>query len=932
METIKQSASLLLVLILLFSCFAPVVPVSAEELPDSEPPQASAAAPPGEKIPESTAETISDPTVEQEETIAETEPTEPLIPETQPPIQETNPEEQTTFTLASFLESCNASISIDFLDGFAVREGTQLEVSEAELDTKTLAACMEASGMSSIVKSCGFTLGIPNTEFEGISFQTKIYFNQSSFPALNGKCVSVVQIYPDGRMKRLEASSFVEEKRLQELAFSVENFTHGTQFVILASDHPTVLVAHSIWGVYAVQGYQNISVGQASRLHDVTYHYVDDPSTPGYCLEPHKTFGYATGGGASSSTVGISSWGSQHGDTVWSGLNENQRKAIGLIAMLGLNQNTFDWGSHSSSGTSVLNPVNPNQCSFAAAQIMIWEVVGGWRSFPNPSVCYDSRVIDNFDRGNVRSAYDALNGKIRAWEQTTIGRRLSVENSRYRLSWVTSRDQVVLTVTQFAYETLVPPTGNIRVSKNVRGSGSVQNWKFELYRSRANADSAAGPVMSAYTNSQGVATFYNVNNGTCYIREAPASRQDRVNATGWGLSSSVLQGTVNGSNISVGTITNTAPAGAIRVKKSLDSSNTAGKLNGWIFQVSGSRNFSSITTTIATDANGEGTTGKVLSPGTYYVREAPMDQQKRSDKANFQLDNRVVTVTISGSETVLADNGTGVTANNVELGAIRIRKGVVGTGAKPETLKGWLFDVYLGEKKVGQITTGADGYGICEKLVPGEYTVREAPMAEQTRVDKTMWLQSSSPVHVTVAAGVTVDALQDSGYTAQNCYGKQLTIQKVNPQGEALAGAKFLLEWSEDGALWKPVSKVDVIAPGSCTSGDLEEGGCITTGDTGKALFSGLCPTVRYRISEMATPNGYQLLKEPILVETLMEAQNYEAVYRVVDTYEFTLPRTGSVQLIVLTMTTALLMTGGGCCWISAYAQRKMTKKKGFEK
>ena len=633
METIKRSASLLLVLILLFSCFAPVLPVSAEELSDSEPPQASAAAPPGEKIPESTAETTSDPTVAQEETIAETEPTEPLIPETQPPTQETNPEEQTTSTLASFLESCNASISIDFLEGFAVREGTQLEVSETELDTKTLAACMEAAGMSSIVKSCGFTLGIPNTEFEEISFQTKIYFNQSSFPALNGKCVSVVQIYPDGRMKRLEASSFVEEKRLQELAFSVEKFTHGTQFVFLASDHPTVLVAHSIWGVYAVQGYQNISVGQASRLRDVTYHYVDDPSTPGYCLEPHKTFGYATGGGASSSTVGISNWGSQHGDTVWSGLNENQRKAIGLIAMLGLNQNTFDWGSHSSSGTSVLNPVNPNQCSFAAAQIMIWEVVGGWRSFPNPSVCYDSRVIDNFDRGNVRSAYDALNGKIRAWEQTTTGRRLSVENSRYRLSWVTSRDQVVLTVTQFAYETLVPPTGNISVSKNVRGSGSVQNWKFELYRSRANADSAAGPVMSAYTNSRGVATFYNVNNGTYYIREAPASRQDRVNAAGWGLSSSVLQGTVNGSNINVGTITNTAPAGAIRVKKSLDSSDMAGKLNGWIFQVSGSQNFSSITTTIATDASGEGVTEKVLSPGTYYVREAPKDELRAAMEA-----------------------------------------------------------------------------------------------------------------------------------------------------------------------------------------------------------------------------------------------------------------------------------------------------------
>ena len=137
-----------------------------------------------------------------------------------------------------------------------------------------------------------------------------------------------------------------------------------------------------------------------------------------------------------------------------------------------------------------------------------------------------------------------------------------------------------------------------------------------------------------------------------------------------------------------------------------------------------------------------------------------------------------------------------------------------------------------------------------------------------------------------------------------------IRVQKVNPNDEALPGAKFLLEWSEDGTSWKPVTKSETILAGGCSSEGLDDSGCITTDNSGMAIFSGLSPMVRYRISEVATPNGYQLLKEPILVDKLTPEQNYEAAYRVVESFLFNLPKTGASDLLYLPICIAFAFTG----------------------
>ena len=185
MQTIKRTAAIFLVLMLVLSCFAPVLTASASEPPGSAPAQTAATSPgeddpPPETATEANAETTEPPP----ETTAATEQTAPPTTETTSPTVETLPPRQMVSTLASFLESRDASISITFSDGFQVEAGTQLEVSGLELDDDALTACMETAGFLNILDCCVLNLDIPDADWNGVSFEMKVYFNSSSFRAL----------------------------------------------------------------------------------------------------------------------------------------------------------------------------------------------------------------------------------------------------------------------------------------------------------------------------------------------------------------------------------------------------------------------------------------------------------------------------------------------------------------------------------------------------------------------------------------------------------------------------------------------------------------------------------------------------------------------------------------------------------------------------
>lgn len=1391
MQTIKRAAVILLVLTLVLSCFSPVIAVSAETGPASTSTVANLNVS-GDATSETTAAGTTPSTAVTEETEPPQAPTEtiPVIETTAPvvttvPTETTAPEENTevtnvtevteatqseTNTLSGHLDSKDADISVLLLDQM-VSEGTVLNVQEATLDNETMKTVMSKLNLLVLLDYLAFDMDVADASVSG-KLSVTVTFPTPSIRALDSGSVYVAEIKSDGSIHLVGNADTVvnNDRKIEKIIFTTAGLS-GSRFVILTSDRP-MLLGFQTYPEYTVRATYGRYPGIGDSQGGLTYHCwsangTPSASKPAVCLDSNRLFGSGDNTFSYEIVNSVNDNGDRSPTQSWKNLSQSKRELLMLLCFYGLS----DW----SPSSRFIEDIRSGN-TFAAMQLVAWEWINGVEDGT-----YTSRYNDTVQdiAGQLRSLCYSNPDNIdctTSYVYIIWPNAQKIYNGRY--VW----GQALIACHTVNYK---PTAGSLKVNKAISGNGSIANWRMELYTSQSAANSGTGFTAAAYTNSNGVATFSDLNPGTYYVREAPAERQDRVSVTGWTLSTTVLSAVVkSGDTVNAGTITNLAPSGEITVVKAVTSQNPAGKKDGWVFQVATDSGFSNIVKTITTDASGRGSTGKVLAPGTYYVREAPLANQTRGDKGNFQLDGSVITVTITGSETVLANNGTGVSANNVELsaitvkkavtsssttgkldgwvfqiasdsgfanivktlttdasgfastgitlspgtyyvreaplahqtrsdkdnfildsqsvvtvtvqagetkaalytdsatavnvekGMIRVRKGVSGTDASAANLSGWLFYAYdSGKEVVAQITTGADGYGTSGRLAPGQYTVQEAPMEEQPRGDKAMWSQDAPPVTVTVTAGSTVDAIQDSGYTAQNQYGKRLSIQKtfrceeqtasqlsgnamyslagaeyniivddevvetlvtnaegkatsaksypigtsgtlveitapagflldstpveftipasgdyvvevsddptfdpatqsfqktdsqtgtaqggatfagaifrwdyydntdwsgdpvrtwyfvtdengayayrpesldsnsesselyvdangvpnlplgslkvteitapagydlmpvlyatitqksnggiadfdwtdeslqnivsssegittaaepqdkttlgslfiqkvdkgtggatpneasfagceftiynrsagpvkvgdhavaqpgevcyvltvdeigaastenifpigtyevketkgndfyqcntewsetftitgeeanpqvsvscenemhpasiqvqkVNPNDEALPGAKFLLEWSEDGTSWKPVTKSETILAGGCSSEGLDDSGCITTDNSGMAEFTGLFPMVQYRISEVATPNGYQLLKEPILVEKLTPEQNYEAAYRVVDNYVFNLPKTGASDFLYLPICIAFAFTG----------------------
>lgn len=109
-----------------------------------------------------------------------------------------------------------------------------------------------------------------------------------------------------------------------------------------------------------------------------------------------------------------------------------------------------------------------------------------------------------------------------------------------------------------------------------------------------------------------------------------------------------------------------------------------------------------------------------------------------------------------------------------------------------------------------------------------------------------------------------------------------VSVRKITPDGTALNDVSFLLQYSVDGGTaWSPVrarKETNPISVGSCTSAGISDG-VLTTGEDGKVTFSGLQVknqnvTVLYRITEVRTKDGFQLLGEPLFEGSLPQDVN----------------------------------------------------------
>jgi uncharacterized surface anchored protein len=407
-------------------------------------------------------------------------------------------------------------------------------------------------------------------------------------------------------------------------------------------------------------------------------------------------------------------------------------------------------------------------------------------------------------------------------------------------------------------------TGYCKIVKKTNTGKNLAGWKFDLYTDGALTKKVSGSPFT--TGDDGVITV-ELAPGTYWCQEVDESSK----YPDWNFDTSVKKITIKSNETASVTYTNTHYGYAKLVKRT----NTGSSLSGWKINVytdeACTKPISGSPFTTAAD----GTISVRLAPGDYWCREV----DESSKYPDWIFDTSVKKVTVKAGQTA------SVTFSNTRLGRVKLIKVIPDGGP----LGGWVFDVYRKSdgSLVGSFTSGEDGTILSGYLQPGEYEIYE-----QIPEDSLYFCETPNPQTVTIVAGETAEVtftnrLKDA----------EILVYKIDPQGAPMAGAEFLLEWSEDGVTWAPVTYTDseYVAKGTCTSEGLVDGK-LESGRDGVVHFTGLHPELLYRLTETKAPEGYQLLTEPAYEGHIDPEETLIVELTVVNAPVFELPMTGSTD------------------------------------
>ena len=190
-------------------------------------------------------------------------------------------------------------------------------------------------------------------------------------------------------------------------------------------------------------------------------------------------------------------------------------------------------------------------------------------------------------------------------------------------------------------------------------------------------------------------------------------------------------------------------------------------------------------------------------------------------------------------------------------------------------------------------TTDENGILVFENIPFDDYYLEELEAPDGYKADTTPYVFS-----------VTADGQKIEIRRENTRIPGSVTVAKTDSSGAPIPGAAFLLEYSEDGEIWTTVFHTDVPAKeiGGCTSDGLSDGTLITGAD-GIAIFNGLRAGngILYRVTEIATVNGYVLLTEPVELGALPRESEESTIYDVSVTVSnaptYLLPMTGGTGL-----------------------------------
>ena len=331
--------------------------------------------------------------------------------------------------------------------------------------------------------------------------------------------------------------------------------------------------------------------------------------------------------------------------------------------------------------------------------------------------------------------------------------------------------------------------------------------------------------------------------------------------------------------------------------------NTGENLSGWEITVYSDEACADVVCTVTTGESGK--IGRYLNPGIYYAKETG-DSLGRFEDEYWLIDDTVYQFEIKPHEE------TSVTFSNTHYGRLNIRKTMDTEGP----LEGWQFRVIdaSGKEITGSpFTSDKHGEIHIGNILPGVYKIEEL-----IPEDSLYCCKSENPQTVTVKQGETAEVSFTNALRPS-----KLTIEKLDLNGEHLAGAKFLLEWSEDGSLWWPIEysdSMDVIK-GFCSNPDVVDG-TLTTTESGIIEWGSLHPGLYYRIVELEAPEGYVLMTEPAF-EDKLPADDLEVVLRVINCEAFTLPKTGSGMELFFHVSRILCITVCGTMLFFSFRKKR---------
>ena len=398
-------------------------------------------------------------------------------------------------------------------------------------------------------------------------------------------------------------------------------------------------------------------------------------------------------------------------------------------------------------------------------------------------------------------------------------------------------------------------SGSAKLVKETSCGEHLSGWQIGLYTDAACTK--AVPDSPFTIGEDGSVTVSDLSVGTLYAKEVP------VDDPYWVCDPEIKTVTIEAGKTATVSFLNTH-YGNIRITKNAVN----GSAEGWNFQIlDAERNAIG---TVKSGADGFAYSDMLL-PGQYFIREI-----HDRDDTYWEYD-----VVAEKEVTVTAGSQVEVSYTNTQYGKIQIQKSMSDGGS----LDGWQFSITdtSGKEIEGSpFTTNASGLILTGKLQPGEYTVKEI-----IPEDSFYYCTSENPQTITVKAGETAQV----SFTNAMRTGS-ITIEKVDPRGEPLAGAKFLLQWSEDGSLWWPIEYSETLGEGKCSNPNIEDG-CLTSGKDGLLEWPNLHPGLYYRVTELEAPRGYTLLSKPAF-EGKLPGEELNVSLRVVNCEIFTLPQTGS--------------------------------------